>query len=395
MLKEGVSMSPVLPYRPSLEWLRKTAKQTLEKLRTSHPHAKLADAQLHVAREFGFSSWRKLKAHATTTIDKPTPAHTPEEVAAFFRAVSAGQIERVREQLATGPAIVNAIGPHPFWGGRPQALHLSVEGKRFDLFHLLLDAGADPNGSNDEYDLWSPMMLALDREQPDMVAELRRRGTRIGLFEALMLADDERVDALLKPGVLPKEAPNRGSILALARTPFAIARLLALGAPVDLKDRWGTAPIDAMSRLGPKGRPLVEQLVRAGVAATPQEYARMGDLETLSRLVESEPSIARRDAVMMAAVDCGHDAIVRWLLERGGNVDARAETGSGGTAVHAAAWKGNLTMVRLLVEHGADTSARDREHDNTPLGWAKVSLEVTNNPRCADVVGYLESIGAK
>jgi len=46
-------------------------------------------------------------------------------------------------------------------------------------------------------------------------------------------------------------------------------------------------------------------------------------------------------------------------------------------------------MVELLVEAGADVHARDREHDNSPLGWAETAIEVTNNPRCAEVVDYL------
>src|SRR5690606_8586330 len=52
-----------LPPRPNLEWLRKAAKKKLAQLRRTQPDAKLADAQLAVAREHGFPSWRKLKAH--------------------------------------------------------------------------------------------------------------------------------------------------------------------------------------------------------------------------------------------------------------------------------------------------------------------------------------------
>jgi hypothetical protein len=48
-------------------------------------------------------------------------------------------------------------------------------------------------------------------------------------------------------------------------------------------------------------------------------------------------------------------------------------------------------MVRLLVEAGADRSIRDDQYDASPLGWADTAIEVSNNPRCADVVAYLKA----
>ena len=56
-------MSEPLPVRADLEWLKKLSKERLDTLRVNEPGAKLSEAQLAVAREFGFPSWRKLKAH--------------------------------------------------------------------------------------------------------------------------------------------------------------------------------------------------------------------------------------------------------------------------------------------------------------------------------------------
>jgi hypothetical protein len=52
-----------LPARPSLEQLRKRAKERLESLRATDPSATLSDAQLVLAREYGFDSWPKLVHH--------------------------------------------------------------------------------------------------------------------------------------------------------------------------------------------------------------------------------------------------------------------------------------------------------------------------------------------
>ena len=322
-------------------------------------------------------------------MQSPRPM-SDEIVAAFLRKIGTGRVDEVRAMLAATPQLVNAVGPHPFWGGRPQALHVAIETKQRDMFDLLLEGGADVNGSNEQYDHWSPLMIAV--KESDMRDELLRRGARVDLPEALMLADDERVEELLRQGPLPDIVPNGGSILAFARTPFAIDRLIALGAPTDKKDRWGAMPIGSMSRLGSHGQALVHHMISRGVAASPEEFARIGDIATLRRLVESNPTVARLDSVLMAAVESGHLSIVEWLLRCGATANARADAPPRHTALHSAAWNGDLEMVKLLIEAGAERTARDEQHDSTPRGWAETSIHISGNPKCSEVVAYLKTV---
>ena len=56
-------MSRNLPDRPNLEFLKKEAKARLESMLHTDPAAQLADAQHALARDYGFASWPKLKAH--------------------------------------------------------------------------------------------------------------------------------------------------------------------------------------------------------------------------------------------------------------------------------------------------------------------------------------------
>jgi len=285
-------------------------------------------------------------------------------------------------------------GPHPFWGGRPQALHVAVESRHREIFDLLLEAGADASGRNDEYEHWSPLALAIERGETGMQRALLAAGARTGLMEALLLGDDAAVARLL-PGdgpALPATRPNGGSWLAFARTVTAIDRLLELGADPHLPDRWGASPIEALSRLGPAGRPLVARLRSHGVPAAPQEYARLGDQAFLAELASRDPEVTRSAAVLMGAVDFGHHELAEWLLVQGADANARSAQGSRGTALHSAAWEGDLRMARILIAHGADARARDAEHHNTPAGWARVSAQVTSNPRCLDVADYLDSL---
>jgi hypothetical protein len=388
-------MADALPVRANIDWLRKTAKQRLRDMRTRAPDAKLAQAQFDIARQYGFSSWRSLKTHLDRHENGDAPL-SDEAIASFLRAVGDGRIEEVRAALAAEPALVNATGPHPYWAGRPQALHVSIETKRQDMFNLLIAADAGINGMNDEYEHWSPLMLTFHWDQPVMRQVLMQCGARIGLVEAMLLEDDAAVATLLRRGksALPKIRPNGGSLLAFARTPFTIDRLLELGAPVDLKDRWDARPIEAMSRLGPGGRDLVRHLMQRGIAAAPQDFARLGDRDALAALADRDPDSVRSDVVLISAVDFGHHELVRWLLSLGANVNARAPWGSQGTALHSAAWNGDLDMVKLLVAAGADIDVHDVEYNNTPAGFAQVAITVSNNPKCKEVVDYLRSLAA-
>jgi ankyrin repeat protein len=380
-------MTQQLPPRANFHWLRKTAKQNLAALKAERPEATLADAQLALARNYGFSSWRALKAHVEA--QPPEQPSVEAVAAAFLRLVGDGETERVRAALAAaGPGLANIVGPHPYWGGRPQPLHVAVETKRRDMFDLLLAAGADPSGRNDEYDHWSPIMLTVSRDQPAMRADLIARGARIGPFEALLTGDDERVAVLLADGLLPA-SPNGGSALAFARTTFAIDRLLELGASATESDRWGVTPLEAMSRLGLAGSELVRHMMIRGLTPAPEAFARLGDREALATLVAADPAIARSDAVMLSAVESRNVDLVRWLLAQGGNANARRIDKSRQSALHEAAWNGDLDMVKLLVEAGADRHFRDGEHDAPPWSWAGTAVTITNNPACADVAAWL------
>jgi hypothetical protein len=60
-------MPQALPANPDVEWLKKAAKKRLAVLRATKSDARLHEAQLAVANDHGFKSWRALKAHVDTT----------------------------------------------------------------------------------------------------------------------------------------------------------------------------------------------------------------------------------------------------------------------------------------------------------------------------------------
>src|SRR5689334_9562105 len=87
------SASLSLPDAPNLDWLRKRAKERLEELRASNPDAQLADAQFDVAKQYGFSSWRALKAHVDAlTVDGQ-----------LFEAARTGDVDTLVRMLDEAP----------------------------------------------------------------------------------------------------------------------------------------------------------------------------------------------------------------------------------------------------------------------------------------------------
>jgi hypothetical protein len=148
--------------------------------------------------------------------------------------------------------------------------------------------------------------------------------------------------------------------------------------------------MDELSRLGPRGRVLVRHLMNRGVPADPDVFARLNDRRTLARLLRKDSTLVRRPGVLTAAVEFGHHRLVAWLLDQGADPDARSDREAKETALHTAAWNGDVRMVELLLERGANPALRDRQHDGTPRDWAETAVEVTNNPACAAVAELLE-----
>ena len=66
-------MSRHLPARPNVEHLKKQAKDLLVDLQQLKPDTQLADALHALAREYGFESWPKLKAHVDSLSLAPSP----------------------------------------------------------------------------------------------------------------------------------------------------------------------------------------------------------------------------------------------------------------------------------------------------------------------------------
>ena len=84
---------------------------------------------------------------------------------------------------------------------------------------------------------------------------------------------------------------------------------------------------------------------------------------------------------LMCASQCGHDDIVRYLLNNRADIKYRAPS-TGINSLMLAALNGHMTTAQMLVERGADPDHTDINGE-TPL-----SIAVVNDKR--EVKGYLE-----
>src|SRR5215471_11253377 len=165
-----------LPERASFEYLKKLAKDRLDELRRLDPNAKLAAAQLAVAREHGFSSWRALKAE----IDRRHGGGA----AAFFEACEKGDVGVLSDLVLKDPTLIRTEkvdADHGGWTG----LHTAAQAGSVEAVRLLLAHGADPN-AREEGDNTYPLHWAAARKNLDIVRALLDAGGDVHGFGARM-----------------------------------------------------------------------------------------------------------------------------------------------------------------------------------------------------------------
>jgi hypothetical protein len=161
---------------PDLNQLRRQAKELLAAYRdheadavaeVSHHYRgadpatfALHDAQLVLARAYGFESWPKLKAF----VDGAT-------VSRLIEAVRAGDTARVRTILDARPEIVNMDASD---NDEHRALHYAVLMRSVDMVRVLMERGANPRiGIYPHRIPTTALAIATERGYEEIVAVIR------------------------------------------------------------------------------------------------------------------------------------------------------------------------------------------------------------------------------
>jgi len=289
---------------------------------------RLSDAQFTIAREYGFKSWARLKAH----VESPELAsrlklrhHERIENAEFRRAVDlldAGDAAELREHLKRHPKLV----------------HQHVEFESGNYFH-------------------SAALLEFIAENPI------RHGT---LPKNIV----EVAKVILDAG--PDQA-SRNTTLALVATgsvPHECGVQLPL---IDLLCDFGADPDSAIHAAALHGYfQTVTALIARGARIDLPTAAVLDRVEDARKLLRTANS-AERHLALAVASQVGHIEIVRLLLDAGEDPNRYNPPGghSHTTPLHQAALIGHEDLVRLLLERGASPDTKDLLWCGTPADWAQ------------------------
>jgi ankyrin repeat protein len=301
-------------------------------------------------------------------IDATTPGGPLSRLPLFYVARS-----RVAKDNLAAARLLLERGADPNGSGGEEWTNLSIASSRGDaaLVRLLLAAGADPNDNDSLYHSVEPADEGCTRLLLEHGATVLQTNA---LWHALDFDRIGRVELLLEHDGDPNEStswPALHHAVTRGRGPDFVRLLVAHGARLDHRARDGRTAFQLALRRGRDD--LVETLRELGALTTADDQDCA--LWAVSRGERSATEIrldddARDVLIELAMRDT--DSLQHVVDAVGANFSARWGGGPRGSLLHQAAWFGRPDFVRLLLERGAEPDARVATEYATPLGWAAV-----------------------
>jgi ankyrin repeat protein len=252
-----------------------------------------------------------------------------------------------------------------------------------EMIGLLVDAGADVDGSGDDYGIgvlgWATCFRQV---REDVAAYLLSHGAELNLWAAIALdrVDDIRAMIARQPSLLAARMTRNHH----RRTPLhhaaamnrerAVRLLLALGADPNAVDAAGATGLTTASQENADAA-IREALLTAGVQLDFLAAVNLGRYGEAEAMLRDDPLRIGPDGddtiALHLAVSRKNLATIRWLLAHGVDVNAkRPMWDCDHTALHMTIERGEMEIARLLLDAGADPDVRDGKYHATALGWA-------------------------
>jgi ankyrin repeat protein len=378
----------------------------------------LRDAQLVIAREYGFEHWAALKTHVLTVVGAATSDTT---IRSLIEAATRGDAASVEKLLDAHPEAINLLGGDKRETSeyKTTALHRAADGGHLAVVELLLNRGADPD-IRDEGDNATALHFAAERGALPIVKLLIERGADIhgfgdlhgwdvlgwatlhdemhrdvaeyllkngaqhNIFTAVAMGDVEAIrrlaevsrDVMDKPMAI-WEGRRRPLHLAVRKKRSAVIPvLLDLGAEIDAMDIDGLTPLDHAALAG--YREATEILLSRHATIHLPAAVALRRTELVDAFLKTAPDALkpgqRWGGLIELASGPSSAAVIEDLIAHGASVHVRVDSNLFGTRsftpLHSAAWTGNLDVIRVLVKHGAELNARDGTYKATAAEWA-------------------------
>jgi ankyrin repeat protein len=292
-------------------------------------------------------------------------------------AARMGMLDKLNELVAADPSVVSARG-----GDGQTPLHFACS---IEVASFLLDHGADIDALDIDHESTPAQWMMRDRRE--VARYLVSRGCQTDLLMASALGDLKLVRRLLD------EDPSRIH-LNVSLECFPKKNEKAGGCIYIWTLGWNKTP-HVLARQAGHTEVLKLLMERSPDSLKLAQALDLGDRDLFNRLLASSPEMPKslspgeRRKLVDAAQDQNIDA-VRLMLEAGWPVDARGQ--HGGTALHWAAWHGNVEMARLILHFHPALEAEDSDYGGTPLGWAIHASEHGWHPESGDYAGTVSAL---
>ena len=252
--------------------------------------------------------------------------------------------------------------------------------------HIITEPVHFPDGGYFEY----PYLLYFIADNP--IRNGRLPANVIDILERLL-------NALSHPGVsnAKEQLDYTLGLVATGRTPKESGHQIGM---MEMLVKAGATPANSLGALAQHNIEaalwLEEQTGRHSLAVA----VCTGQSKEAEQLIETA-SEQEKTTALIAAAYYANDAMVKWLISRGVDVNAIPERNGfhhHATALHQAVAAPSLSIVKMLAEAGASLVVEDAVYDGTPYDWAVHLRDNNADPKAKEVFNaiadYLTTLSA-